>query len=218
MLNHLGQFIAMIEISALGVLGLTCLILVCFGLPAELIHQVLKKPKKLLKREKRIPAMDQLSHWDYLIIIIPVWLMLISIFSTDYGEQRNCIILLSVGCTGLPLSFYNDRAEFFNGRLLLFLSCLLPAIFSVIVKYFSLSISFFKEINILYAPVLAFAYLLFARFIIKELTGMYPITLDRHRPVGTYYDRYKRITTYWDLLWTVINFFVIVILLILCGR
>lgn len=194
-----------LQLTALNALGIVCIALICFGLPAELIMNTYRKPKKLKKGEKRILAINKISRWDYLIIIIPVWLVLIIFFGSDYGERTMSMFILGLGYGGLIFSPYNRRIDIPAINLFVTAVCLLMLVSGVIIQFNVIELSKAREVRLLYAPPAAYVYLKLSRYVIKQITGTYPITMFRGDPVGEFNERYNRKTTYWDLAWSLFN-------------
>lgn len=219
MFNVQALLLTLIEMNAIGIFGFVCLILVCFGLPIELIIDAYKKPGNKSKRRSRNLTISNISKWDYLIVILPVWLLLIIIFSNDYSSKIFSMVILGIGYSGLIISSYNKRIDILKINLMLFSVSAMLAITAIGIIYFTkYDMTDVKEVKLLYAPLITYCYLLIARQIIKQLTGTYPITLDRYYSVGNFHDRYSRKTNYWDLGWSFFNMIVLGIIVIICFK
>lgn len=68
---------------------------------------------------------------------------------------------------------------------------------------------------LLWFPLAIYIYLRIVREIIFEVTGTFPLTLDRNLRIGHFSERYNREANYWDLIWTLWNFALCVCLLFL---
>ncbi|MFM6965623.1 MAG: hypothetical protein ACKOWM_08605, partial [Sphingomonadales bacterium] len=64
-------------------------------------------------------------------------------------------------------------------------------------------------------PLALYFYIRTIREIIFEITGTYPLTLDRQSPVGHFSERYNREANFWDVIWTLWNLALLVCLLLL---
>jgi hypothetical protein len=209
-------FLTITTLTGLETFGLVCLILVCFGLPAQLIIDAYKKPQKIKKGEKRELAINKTSYWDYLIVVLPVWLLLINLFSVDYSDRRLSMIVLGVGYSGLILSSYNRRIDILKINLALFIISAVISIAAIPIMFFANpNVTYIKEMSFLYAPLTTYCYLMGGRYVIKQITGTYPITLDKYYRVGFFNTRYNRNTNYWDFIWTMFNIFIYFGILIL---
>lgn len=67
----------------------------------------------------------------------------------------------------------------------------------------------------LWLPLAIYFYVRTVREIIFEITGTFPLTLDRGAPVGHFSERYNRVANYWDFIWTFWNLALLVCLFIL---
>ena len=195
--------------AALKILGLFCIILVCFGLPAYLIIEVYKKGPKRDSKGKIIPKMNQTTYWDFLILIIPIWLILIILFSNNDSEKAISTSIVSLGYTLLILTS-NRFINIPKTNLFLVIICVLLALTKLFLQYKKLdNYSIYTEDAFigLYFPAIAYLYLITARKLIFTITKTYPIMLDKYSfPIGSYFSRYQRNTNYWDLAWTVFTF------------
>lgn len=194
--------------NGLKTLGILCILLVCFGPVIVIIIDVFRKPQQFDKNGKRKVKINQVNFWDYLIIIFPVLLILIGIFTNDKEEQELCFNILGCGYMVLILSSYNRRMDIPKINWLVFSTCVVLATFSYILKLYNDNFyqsTEYKNLTVLYFPILAYFYLQISKRLIKIITGTYPITLDKFFRVGSFYSNYQRYTTYWDLVWTLIS-------------
>jgi hypothetical protein len=198
--------------TALTTLVILCIILVCFGPAMDLLVGNFRRsnPSKINKDGKRELKINRISFWDYLILIIPGCLLLIGLLSNRPNEKANSFALLGIGYMMLILSPYNRRIDIPKINWFLFSTCLTLAIVSYLLEKTKSNYSFTSGTNsltILYFPAAAYIFLQTSRLLIHLTTGTFPITLDKNNPVGHFYARYDRKTTYWDLVWTIISLF-----------
>lgn len=205
--------------KTLTTLGILCIILVCFGPTTALIVDIYKKtkPTTISQDGKREMKINRISYWDYLILILPTFLLLIGLLSTNQQERITSFKILGVGYMFLILSPYNRRIDIPKINWFLFSSCLTLAIVGYLLRQnfdgFILQ-SESRSYKTLYFPALAYIYLQASRQIIMLFTGTYPVTLDKYYGVGTFHSRYNRKTNSWDLVWSLISVFAFPILLI----
>lgn len=177
--------------TALGAFGLFCIILVCFSLPVILITDVYKKPQaKKYKNEKRLLNINRTHYWDYLIVILPVWLLLIILFSSNIEEQVTSVVIVSWGYTYLIVSSYNRRIDIFRIKIMLLITCLCTLCTGIYLQFFTNFYDIGDKVQFLYVQFAALLYILISRKTIYLITGSYPITLDKYFRVGFYFSRY----------------------------
>ncbi|MBP6091217.1 MAG: hypothetical protein KA521_08185 [Crocinitomicaceae bacterium] len=196
--------------TALKTLGILCIILVCFGGAITVIVGVFQKPKptKIDKDGKRELKINRINYWEYLIIILPVSLLLIGLFTNDREEKLTSYIILGLGYAYLLLSPYNNRIDVPWVKRTVLITCVTLAIVSVLLSktYYNFNFqSGLSALTVLWFPLMTTIYLLSARQIIKLTTKTYPLTLDRYFRVGHFSNRLNRKATYWDLTWTLWN-------------
>ena len=196
--------------TALKIVGILCILLVCLGPVITLIVDIYKKPNptKLDKNGKRELKINRISYWDYLIIILPLTLLLIGLLTNDREEKLTSFTILGLSFSFLLLSPYNNRIEIPWINKTLLISCLIIAVISYLLSLTNYNFKFHSGLScliILLFPLTTYSYLFLARLIIKLITGNYPLTLDKYFRVGHFSNRYKRKATYWDLVWTLWN-------------
>lgn len=196
--------------TALKTLGILCIILVCFGGAITVIVDVFQKPKptKIDKDGKRELKINRINYWEYLIIILPVSLLLIGLFTNDREEKLTSYTILGLGYAYLLLSPYNNRIDVPLVKRTVLITCVTLSIVSVLLSktYYNFNFqSGLSALTVLWFPLMTTIYLLSARQIIKLTTKTYPLTLDRYFRVGHFSNRLNRKATYWDLTWTLWN-------------
>ncbi len=196
--------------TALKILGLFCIILVCFGPATAAIGDVFKKPNptKLNKDEKRELKINRISIWEYLIIIIPVCLLLIGLLTNDREEKLTSFVILGATYSYLLLSPYNNRIDISWVNKTVLITSVALAIIAYLLSLTNYNYNFqsgLSSLTILFFPIVTYIYLLIARQIIKLIANTYPLTLDKYFRVGHFSNRYNRKATYWDLTWTLWN-------------
>jgi hypothetical protein len=194
---------------ALKTLGILCIILICFGPGMSLIADVFQKNKSRLdKKRKRGLKINHVSYWEYLIIILPVSLLLIGLFTSDREEKLVSLTILGIGYSFLLLSSYNNRITIPWVHKTILITCLILAIISYLLSLVNYNYQFQSGLNsltLLFFPLVTYIYLLIARRIIKLITNTFPLTLDKYFRIGHFSNRYNRKATYWDLIWTLWN-------------
>jgi hypothetical protein len=195
---------------ALKTLGILCIILLCFGPAISLIADVFQKNKstRLDKNGKRESKINHVSYWEYLIVILPVSLLLIGLFTNDREEKLVSLTILGIGYSFLLLSSYNNRIIIPWVNKTVLITCLILAIISYLLSLTNYNYQFQSGLNslaLLFFPLSTYVYLLIARQIIKLITNTFPLTLDKYFRVGHFSNRYNRKATYWDLIWTLWN-------------
>lgn len=196
--------------TALKTLGILCIILVCFGGAITVIVDVFQKPKptKIDKDGKRELKINRINYWEYLIIILPVSLLLIGLFTNDREEKLTSYTILGLGYAYLLLSPYNNRIDVPWVKRTVLITCVTLAIVSGLLSktYYNFNFqSGLSALTVLWFPLMTSIYLITARQIIKLITKTYPLTLDRYFRVGHFSNRLNRKATYWDLTWTLWN-------------
>ncbi|MFC5192690.1 hypothetical protein ACFPIK_13010 [Algoriphagus aquatilis] len=196
--------------TALTTLGILCIILVCFGPATDLIVDIYRNPKptQIDKDGKRELKINRINFWDYLILIIPAFLLLMGLLSNAQKERATSFAILGIGYMMLILSSYNRRIEIPKINWFLFTTCLTLIVVSYLLGQSNVNYSFpsgTNSLTLLYFPAAAYIFLQASRHIIKLTTNTYPVTLDKHYRVGHYHIRYNRKTTYWDLAWTLLS-------------
>jgi len=198
---------------ALKTLGIFCIILACIGPVLVSVVEEIQKPmpSRLNKKSKRELKINQISYWEYLIIILPLSLLLIGLLSNDEEEKITSLAILGICYPLLLLSSYNNRIgiRWVNNTVLI--TCLTLAIVSFLLPIISPSLiyqSFPTWLNILWLPMITYVYLKTIREIINVITNTYPLTLDKEFRVGNFSYRYNRKANYWDLTWTLWNILV----------
>lgn len=197
---------------ALKILGLFCIILVCFGGAIIVIVDVFQKPKptKIDKDGKQELKINRINYWEYLLIILPVFLLLIGLLTNDREEKIISFTILGLGFAYLLLSPYNNRIDIPWVNRTVIITCLTLAIISYLLSLTNFSFklnSGYSSLTTLLLPLATYIYLFTARQIIKICTNTYPLTLDKYFRVGHFSSRYNRKATYWDLTWTLWNIF-----------
>jgi hypothetical protein len=195
---------------ALKTLGIICIILVCFAGAAALIVDALSKPKptKIGKDGKRELKINRISYWEYLIIIIPLALLLIGLFTSDREEKLTSFTILGIGYAFLLLSSYNNRIVIPWVFKTVLISCITLAIIAYLLSLTNYNYKYesgSSALTVLFFPLITLIYLLAARQLIKITTKTYPLSLDRYFRPGNFSRRLQRKATYWDLLWTLWN-------------
>lgn len=193
--------------TALEILGLITIILVCMSLPVTLIIDVYNENPKRNKHGKILPK-PNVPVYEYVIVFYPCYLAAIILFANEYNEKLLSLIILGIGYAVLILFAYGMRIAIPKVSLLLLLSSLIIAFTGVYTK--SRGITFYlyaqKDLTMaFYFPLITYIYLIVSRRIIFQLTNTYPILTSRYTPVGYFYRRYKRRVNYWDGLWTFFN-------------
>ncbi len=198
--------------TALKILGLFCIVLVCFAGAITVIVDVFQKPKptQINKDVKRELKINRTSYWEYLIIILPVSLLLIGLMTNEREGKITSFTILGLGFSSLLLSSYNNRIDIpWVNRTVLIISFTLAIItylLSLTGYNFELN-SGYNSLTTLLLPLTTYIYLFTARQVIKLITDTYPLTLDNYFRVGHFSYRYNRKATYWDLTWTIWNIF-----------
>lgn len=144
-------------------------------------------------------------------MLLPIWLILIVFFADDYSDRTFSMVLVGLGYTGLILSPYNRRIDIALINFMIVFVCLFLLVAAVSIQFNVIELSKAEDIKFLYAPTAAYVYLIFSRAIIKSLTGTYPITLDKYYGVGEFNERYNRKTNWWDAVWSLFNFTVVLV-------
>lgn len=198
--------------AALKIIGLFCIILVCFGGAITVIVDVFQKPKptQINKDAKRELKINRISYWEYLLIVLPVFLLLIGLLTNDREQKISSFTILGLGFAYLLLSPYNNRIDIPWVKRTVIITCLTLAIISYLLSLtdynFKLN-SGYNSLTTLLLPLATYIYLFTARQLIKLSTNTYPLTLDKYFRVGHFSSRYNRKATYWDLTWTLWNIF-----------
>jgi hypothetical protein len=196
--------------TALKILGLFCIVLVCFGGAITVIVDVFKKtkPTNIDKDGKRELKINRISYWEYLIIILPIALLLIGLLTNDREEKLTSFTILGLGFAYLLLSPYNNRIDIPWVNRTVLITGLTLAIISYLLSLTNYNFRFqsgLSSLITLLLPLATYIYLISARQIIKYSTDTYPLTLDKYFRVGHFSNRYNRKATYWDLAWTLWN-------------
>ena len=156
--------------------------------------------------------------WEYFILLLPVVLISIGLLSNDHAEKQLSFIILSVGLSFLLISSYNNRFDITGVNRIVIAVCVMCALTSVYlsrINYNAQLVSGSSLLLLVWLPLAIYFYLRTVREIIFEVTGTFPLTLDREFPVGHFSERYNRKANYWDLIWTIWNFALCVCLLFL---
>ncbi len=205
--------------TGLTLLGVFCILLVCFGGVLTLVTEHFKKPSptKLDKYGKRELKINRISYWDYLILILPAALILIGLFSTNSEERTLSLNMLWIGYSMLIISSYNRRIDIPKINFFLFTTCIVIAAvgFYLNGNLNSENSEVDRNVNILLSyPLFVLCMIHLLTRLIKLFSGTYPITLDKYYRVGTYNYRYNRRANYWDLAWSLTIAFVFLGLMI----
>lgn len=195
---------------ALKTLGIICIILVCFGGTITVIVDALQKPKptKINKDGKRELKINRIYYWEYLIIILPVSLLLIGLFTNNREEKLSSFTILGLGYAYLLLSPYNNRINIPWVNRTILITCITLAAISGILCTTNYNFKFqsgLSALTVLLFPLMTIFYLHAARQIIKLTSNTYPLTLDRYFRVGHFSNRLNRKARYLDLIWTLWN-------------
>jgi hypothetical protein len=207
--------------SALTILGYCCLILFFMAIPISIIYMALKNnPDETPSDEevKRELEESRVIFWEYFILIIPVILIAIGLLSNDFDEKQNSLVLVGVGLSGLLVSPYNNRFDIKGVNILMIAVCALCALTSVYLSSTNYVVQLaagYSCTRLFWYPLSIYLYLRIVREIIYEITGTYPLTVDRSSPIGSFFERHNRKANYWDLLWTMWNLALCCCLLIL---
>ena len=190
--------------TALMILGVVCLGLLCLAPTIGLTVDLYQKPRptKVLKTGRRELKINRVTYWDYLIIVLPAWLLAIAFLSNDQTEKAASLKILGIGYMVFVLSPYNRRIDIPMLNRIVAVTCIILAAISVAL-WRTEGISVINQT--LLFPLMAYTYLMFAREVVKLLFATYPLTLDRHFRVGHFSSRYNRRATIWDLVWTLFN-------------
>jgi hypothetical protein len=207
--------------SALTILGYCCLILFFTAIPVSIIVMVLKdKPDAAPVDDEahRDLENNRVYVWEYFILLLPVVLIAIGLLSNDHAEKQDSLVFLGIGLSGLLFSSYNNRFDLTGVNRIVIAVCIMCALTSVYLSSTNFNdqlASGASCVTLLWFPLAIYIYLRIVREIIYEVTGSFPLTLDRQSPVGSFSERYNRKVNYWDLLWTIWNFTLGVCLLML---
>ncbi|WP_275153402.1 hypothetical protein [Elizabethkingia meningoseptica] len=159
--------------------------------------------KRLVKRKSKV---KEVSFWDYLItVLIPFCLLVYGILIENKG---NTMIILGIGYMMLILTY--NRINILKINLSILFTCLLLSLIAFLMiknnRGYQMP-SGLNNLNTLYLPILAYICVQTGRTIIKMTLNTHPIIVDKEYRVGSFYPRYNREVTYWDLTWTVLSIF-----------
>ena len=204
--------------TALTILGILCLILLCFGPAIELLHFTSSKlrPTQIDKNGKRELKINRIVFWDYLILIFPLLLLLIGLFSNNLNERNTSLMLLGIGYMIFILSS-NNRIDIPKINWFIFVICIIVTVTYLLFKQPSITYkptNTLKGIDTLIFPTIAYVFLHTARQLIRLLTGVFPITMMKYDKVGQFNFRFQRKTTYWDLAWSMVSLALIPMLIV----
>ena len=207
--------------SALTIFGYCFLILFFMAIPISIIVTALKNnPDETPSDEevKRELEESRVIFWEYFILIIPVLLISIGLLSNDFDEKQNSLVLVGVGLSVLLVSPYNNRFDIKGVNIIMIAVCVLCALTSVYLSSTNYVVQLaagYSCTRLFWYPLSIYLYLRIVREIIYEITGTYPLTVDRSSPIGSFFERQNREANYWDLLWTMWNLALCFCLLIL---
>ncbi|GAB3932601.1 hypothetical protein [Mucilaginibacter myungsuensis] len=178
------------------------------ALPIELIiDDYRKKGTRKLKNGKRESKSLRVTFWDAFIVIVPVTLLLIGIFTNNIEEQHLSFNILSIGLSMLICTQYFNRITITKINIALSCICALLAISAYLLEFGFAHVRLLygnREVRHLYVPMIVYVYIWTAMLIIKLITGVYPI-FTSHRYRHEIYAIYNRKATLWDSLWTILN-------------
>jgi hypothetical protein len=135
-------------------------------------------------------------------------LIAIGLLSNDQEEKQSSFTLLACALSVLIISSYNNRFDIAGVNSIVIAVCILCALTSVYLWRSNFNARLDSGANLLAGLCLLLAlyfYVRTIREIIFEITGTYPMTLDRQSPVGHFSERYNRDANYWDVIWTLWN-------------
>jgi hypothetical protein len=135
-------------------------------------------------------------------------LIAIGILSNDQEEKQSSFTLLACALSVLIISSYNNRFDIAGVNRIVIAVCILCALTSVYLWRSNFNARLDSGANLLAGlclPLALYFYVRTIREIIFEITGTYPLTLDRQSPVGHFSERYNREANYWDVIWTLWN-------------
>jgi hypothetical protein len=159
------------------------------AIPISIIVGVLKNNPDATPSDEEVKQELEESRvifWEYFILIIPV-------------------VLISIG---LLVSPYNNRFDIKGVNILMIAVCALCALTSVYLSSTNYVVELadgYSCTRLFWYPLSIYLYLRIVREIIYEITGTYPLTVDRSSPIGSFFERHNRKANYWDLLWTMWN-------------
>ncbi len=197
--------------SALTIFGYCFLIVFFMAIPISIIVGVLKNNPDATPSDEEIKQELEESRvifWEYFILIIPVVLISIGLLSTDFDEKQNSLVLAGMGVSALLVSPYNNRFDIKGVNILMIAVCALCALTSVYLSSTNYVVELadgYSCTRLFWYPLSIYLYLRIVREIIYEITGTYPLTVDRSSPIGSFFERHNRKANYWDLLWTMWN-------------
>lgn len=146
--------------------------------------------------------------WEYFILILPVVLIAIGLLSNDHSEKQSSFTILSTALSFLLISSYNNRFDIAGVNRIVIVVCIMCVLTSVYLWRSNFNARLDSGANLLAGlclPLVLYFYVRTIREIIFEITGTYPMTLDRQSPVGHFSERYNREANYWDVIWTLWN-------------
>ncbi len=204
--------------TALTTLGIIVLIIVCFGPAIDLINVTSGKqtPSKIDKNGKRELKINRIIFLDYLILILPLGLLLIGLFSKNLSERNMSFMILGIGFMIFTLSS-NNRIDIPKINLFILTICTITTITYLVFKSnptTNIPTGIVRGINSLIYPIIAYIFIHSTRQIIKWLTGNFPITMMKYDKVGQFNFRFQRKTTYWDLIWSITSLFIFPLLIV----
>ncbi|MFM7007618.1 MAG: hypothetical protein ACKOWX_10245 [Flavobacteriales bacterium] len=198
--------------SALTILGYCCLILFFTAIPISIIVMVLRdKPSTtpLDDEAQRELENNRVYIWEYFIVLLAVVLIAIGLLSNDQAEKQTSFSILSVAFSFLLMTSYNNRFDIAGVNRIVIAVCIMCGLTSVYLWRINFNARLDSGANLLVGlclPLALYFYVRTVREIIFEITGTYPITLDKEFPVGYFSERYNREANYWDIIWTLWNF------------
>lgn len=197
--------------SALTIFGYCFLILFFMAIPISIIVVALKNNPDATPSDEDVKQEleeSRVNFWEYLILIIPVILIAIGLLSNDLDEKRHSLVLVGAGVSVLLVSPYNNRFDIRGVNILMIAVCVLCALTSVYLSSTNYVVELadgYSCTRLFWYPLSIYLYLRIVREIIYEITGTYPLTVDRSSPIGSFFERHNRKANYWDLLWTMWN-------------
>ena len=153
---------------------------------------------------------NRITYWDYLILILPLSLLLIGLFSKNMSERNTSFMILGIGFMMFTLST-NNRIDIPKINWFILTISSITTITYFVFKVNSttnIPTEIVKGINSLIYPIFAYIFIHSTRQLIKWLTGNFPITMMKYDKVGQYNFRFQRKTTYWDLIWSMASLFI----------
>lgn len=207
--------------SALTILGYCCLILFFTAIPVSIIVGALKDNPDAAPVDDeahRELENNRVYIWEYFILVLTVVFISFGLLSNDHSEKQVILVLLSIGFSILLFSSYNNRFDITGVNRIVIVVCIMCALSSVYLSStnFNDQLGSGKSVLVLlWLPLAIYIYLRIVREIIYEITGSFPLTLDRNLSIGHFSERYNREANYWDVIWTLWNFALCLCLMLL---